>query len=186
VEPFSSTLRAATPFWGATDVSDNFWHLIVLTYDQSATGGEALYVDGSLDATNFNNGTGWSSPTSPQLEFGFSSDPTWGYYNGLLADVRFYNTVLTPAQITTIYHSDALVNTNALLMWLDFQAPPEPGIILSWGATPSILQSAPQVSGPFIDIPVQTPYLIVPSAAQQFFRYRGYTPKSLISNPYLM
>ncbi len=173
-------------FDSVAPVSNNHWHFIALTYDQSSGGGVSIYIDGALDSTNSNGGNAWSSPTGSQITFGNSQDSTYEYYNGMLADVRFYSTQLTPTQISTIYHSDAVVNANALQMWLNFQTPPGPGLILSWGITPSILQTAPQVSGPFIDTPVVSPYLIVPSAAQQFFRYRGDTPKTFFSNPYLM
>jgi hypothetical protein len=165
--------------------SDNTWHFVALAFDQSASGGVALYLDGKVDTTNA-NGASWSWTTGQPLEISYSSDSTWTAYNGLLNDVRYYSTNLTASQISTIYTTGAAVDTKDLQMQLDFTAPPGNGFILSWLEGSAVLQSAPSLLGPWTDVTGATsPYTIVPAAAQQFFRYH-YTPQSLVSNPYLM
>ncbi len=156
-----------------------------MTFDQTASGGEALYIDGALDDTNA-NGSAWSWTTGQPLEIGYSSDTTWTPYNGLLSDVRYYSTNLTASQISTIYSSGAPVDTADLQMDLAFGAAPGNGFVLKWAEGSAVLQSAPTLTGPWTDVTgAASPYTIVPAASQQFFRYR-HTPQNLVSNPYLM
>ena len=65
-------------------------------------------------------------------------------------DVRFYNRVLTAAEIASAY-TGALVDTNALVMQLNFTAAPGSGINLTWQCPDAILQSANSVNGPYTD-----------------------------------
>jgi hypothetical protein len=167
-------------------VSDDKWHFVALTFDQSDSGGAAWFIDGVFDSTNANSGS-WSWPAGhPPLEIGYTSDPAWRDYNGLLDDVRYYGTILTSSQIAAIHSSGALADTADLQLQLNFTAAPGQGITLSWQEATAVLQSAPAVNGPWTDVTgVASPYTIVPAATQQFFRYR-YAPQSLVSNPYLM
>jgi hypothetical protein len=177
----------ATTINSVKNVSDNNWHLVVLTYDQSGSGGAALYIDGVLDTTN-GNSSAWSSPVGQEWEIGFSSAGTLRGYNGLVDDVRFYNRELTAAEVTSIFNTGALVDTSALQMQLNFNTAPEPGIIMNWQAGNSVLQSAPSAAGPYTDVSAaSSPYYVAPSAARKFYRYRfPNAPQSLVSNPYLM
>jgi hypothetical protein len=170
------------------NVSDNKWHFVAFTYQQETSGGIAFYVDGQLDSTNSNGGA-WSAPSSSEIELGFSTDSAWEYYNGLMDDFRIYDTVLTPAQIASIYSSDAIANANALTLRFNFDAAPGTGINVSWPAGVGVLQSATQVNGPYTDVPGATaPYTVAPNTTARFFRlrYLPYTPGSYVSNPYLM
>jgi hypothetical protein len=169
------------------NVSDNKWHLVVLTYGQSGSGGATLYVDGALDTTNSNSGA-WASPVGAEWEIGFSSAGTLRGYNGLVDDVRFYNRQLTAAEVLSVFNTSALIDTNALQMQLNFNTAPEPGVIMNWQAKNSVLQSAPAVTGPYTDVSAATsPYPVLPSAAKKFYRYRfPNAPQSLVSNPFLM
>jgi hypothetical protein len=170
-------------FASAGAVGDDKWHFVAVTFDQSASGGAALYIDGAQDSTNANSAA-WSWTAGQPLEIGYSSDPTWTAYNGLLSDVRFYNTVLSSTRIAAIYHNTA--DENELVMQLNFAAAPENGFTLSWQEKSAFLESAPSLQGPWTDVLQATsPYTIVPAASQQYFRYR-YKPQSLASNPYLM
>jgi hypothetical protein len=167
------------------DVSDNKWHFVALTFDQSSSGEVGLYIDGALDSTNGNTAA-WSWTAGQPLEIGYSSDSTYRAYNGVLDDVRYYSTVLTASQIAAIRTSGAVADTNDLQMQFNFTTAPGAGIVLTWKETSAVLQSAASLSGPWVDVTgVSSPYTIVPSAAQQFFRYR-YVTQSLASNPYLM
>jgi hypothetical protein len=176
----------ANNFTTTAGVSDGKWHFVAVTFDQSGNGGAAVFIDGVLDTTNVNSGN-WTWPAGEQpLEIGYTSDPTWRDYNGLLDDFRYYSAILTPSQIATIHSSGALVNPNDLQLQLNFTAAPGEGITLTWLEPTAVLQSAASLSGPWTDLPTATsPYTVVPVATQQFFRYR-YVPQSLISNPYLM
>jgi hypothetical protein len=177
--------ETANLFGSVANVSDNKWHLVAATFDSAGAGGAALYVDGALDTTNANF-LSWSWPVGQPIQIGFSTDSTWRAYNGLLDDVRFYNRQLTAAEIASVFHTGALVDTNALQMQLNFSAPPASGIVLTWQESNAVLQSASKVNGPYVDLPAAvSPYIVVPQATQKFFRYR-YVPQSLISNPYLM
>lgn len=170
-------------------VSDNKWHFVALTFDQSAAGGIALYIDGALDTTNSNGGA-WSWDIGQPLEIGYSSDPIFRDYNGLLDDVRYYSAELSSSQIATIYsgaNNGPLVNTNALQLQFNFSSAPSGGLDVNWMNSSAVLQSAPTVSGPWTDLPgVKSPYTLVPGATQQYFRYRFVLQALLISNPYLM
>jgi hypothetical protein len=102
-------------------------------------------------------------------------------------DVRFYNRALTANEITSAY-GGALVDTNALVMQLNFTAAPGPGATLTWQAPNSVLQSADLVQGPYTDVPgAVSPYNVGVQKTAKFYRYRAqHTPAVIISNPYLM
>jgi hypothetical protein len=173
-------------FTSKAGVSDNKWHFVALTFDNTVDGGVTLYLDGALD-TSSPNPAGWSWATGQPLEFGFSSDPSWRGYNGWLDDVRYYSAVLNAVQLATIQTTGALVDTTDLQMQFNFTAAPGTGVVLlTWKENSAVLQSAASLDGPWADMPqASSPYAIVPGAPQQYFRYR-YVPQSLVSNPYMM
>jgi chitodextrinase len=73
----------------------NTWSYLALTYDGTT---ERLYLNGALVASKTKTGTITSS-TNP-LTIG--SDPIYGqYFNGLIDEVRVYNTALTATAIQT-------------------------------------------------------------------------------------
>jgi len=183
---FQAGASAANNFTSKAGVSDDKWHFVALTFDQSVFGSVALYIDGALD-TSSPNASAWSWTAGEPLEFGYSSDPTWRAYNGLLADVRYYGTVLATNQMAAIRSTGALADTSDLQMQFDFAAAPGQGILmLNWKESSAVLQSAASLNGPWTDVPqASPPYAIVPAAPEQYFRYR-YVPQSLVSNPYLM
>ena len=50
-----------------------------------------------------------------------------------------------------------------------------------------ILQSADTVKGPYSDLTgITSPYLILKQSAGKYYRYRGHTPATVVSNPYMM
>lgn len=165
-------------------LADNNWHQIALTYDQSVSGLVTLYVDGVVD--NLGAFNGWSWAPNQELDLGLSSDTTdWQPYNGSLDDVRLYNQVLSDLNVASAY-TGAVVNPAALVLWLNFDAAPIPGVTLQWQCPDAVLQSAPVVTGPYTDLPVSSPHAVAARGAAKFFRYRGHTPANVISNPYLM
>jgi hypothetical protein len=135
----------------STNLSNNRWHHVAVTYDQSGVNPLIFYVDGQLDSTTYIGS--WSWQAGQELELGLSHDPTsWQPYNGLMDDVRFYNRALSSSEITSAY-GGALVDTNALVMQLNFTTAPGAGITLTWQCPGAVLQSADSVNGPYTDVP---------------------------------
>jgi hypothetical protein len=80
---------------------------------------------------------------------------------------------LNPSEISQVYATDALVDTNALQLQLSFSNAPVTGYALSWTCGTN-LQSAPNLPGPFTEItPASSPWIITPSQLQQFYRISG-------------
>jgi hypothetical protein len=183
LEVFTPTLATVTSTLG---VSDNKWHFVAVTFNTSASGGTGLFIDGAQNATN-NSGGGWSA-AGVELDIGAGSDNYFRPYNGLLNDVRYYGAVLSAAEITAIKNSGALEDPSDLQMQLEFAAPPQGGgLNLSWPQTSAVLQSAPTVIGPWVPASSSSPYTIIPTTSQQYFRYvYTNTPQIWISNPFLM
>jgi hypothetical protein len=79
------------------------------------------------------------------------------------------------------------VDTTALIMQLNFTTSPGAGTRLTWGCKDAVLQSADSVLGPYTDLPAAfSPYDVGDQNTAKFYRYRGHTPKVIVSNPYLM
>jgi hypothetical protein len=117
-------LGGANYFVGSSYVVDGNWHHVAITYDQSSNEVVSLYVDGALD-TSLPNTNAWSWPVTQEIELGRSHDPYWYIYNGQMDDLRMYNTILTPTEITTIATpatSDMLEETNALVVRYNFDS----------------------------------------------------------------
>ena len=172
----------------ATPGADNRWHQVAVVFDQTATTPTMFYVDGHPDASGSSSIGPWTWPTNSQvLDLGLSHDTdSWQAYDGLLDDVRYYNRVLNATEIASAY-TGALVDTNALVMQLNFTMAPGLGINLTWQCPDAILQSADSVNGPYVDLPgAVSPYSISTQGAAKFYRYRGHTPKVIVANPYLM
>ena len=166
----------------ASSVSDNKWHHVAFVYNQ-AVGDSVLYIDGVQEAQQAGNGA-WSW-SSREIEFGLSHDPAWLAFNGLLDDFRLYSRGLTGAEVASIHTSDALVDTSNLILRLNFDAGPQPGLTLSWQIPGSVLQSADSITGPFNDLSTASPYAAAAQGSKKFYRYRN-PQTSVISNPYLM
>ena len=54
------------------------------------------------------------------IELGRSHDGYWYRYDGEMDDFRIYDRILTPAEISAIYTSDALVDAGALKLRYNF------------------------------------------------------------------
>lgn len=84
-------------------VDDNQWHHVAFVYNQAASGTDTFYVDG-VASGSATHGNAWSWPAAQQIEIGRSHDAYWHKYNGLLDEIRFYNTGLNATQIGQIYN----------------------------------------------------------------------------------
>lgn len=178
----------ANSFTSSKQISDNKWHLITLTYDQSVSGNATLYIDGVLDTANPNSDV-WASFTGQPIQIGLMSASGLRNYNGLLDDVRVYNRVLTAGEVSTLYNTGAVIDASALQMELNFTTAPVEGLSLSWATPSSVLQSANVATGAYADVSgAVTPYYVVPKAAQKYYRFRfpSVAPSTKVTNPYLM
>jgi hypothetical protein len=83
-----------------TNVSNNVWHHIVMTYDINKL---TFYVDG-VSAGNVSKGYTSSFSTSYNAIIGSSDNTTYsGYFNGDIDDLVIYDVVLTPNEVSTIF-----------------------------------------------------------------------------------
>jgi len=171
-------------------LSDNHWHHVAVTYDQSIfgpfSGAMSIYVDGQFDSSVFAGGN-WSWVATQEIELGLSHDTnSWQAYQGLLDDVRVYNRVLNGTEIASL-HTGAIVDTNALVMQLNFTTAPGKGVTLQWQCGDAVLQSADSVTGPYTDVVgAASPFTVSVLKSKKYYRYRGHTPVTVVSNPYLM
>ena len=99
----------------ANGVSANQWHHLAATLD-GATRVLTLYLDGRLvDRTTLAR---LSAGNTEPLSIGRSGASSGNYWNGLIDDVRVWNTLRTPEQIALLYHVE--LNT------------PPPGLVGNW------------------------------------------------------
>jgi len=170
----------------STVLTNNNWHQVAVVFNITNNESIILYIDGALDSSSANTAD-WSWDPGQQFELGLSHDSHWQAYSGLLDDVRFYNRALTDTEVASTFNTGALVDTNALVMRLNFYTAPIRGLNLNWQATDVILQSSDSAPGPYTDTPsVASPYPTTIKGASKFYRYNGHTPTNIVSNPYLM
>ncbi len=165
-------------------VSDNKWHHIAYNFEQGG-GVATIFIDGVQDATQ-TSANSWGWPSTREIELGLSHDPAWLPFNGILDDFRLYSRKLTGGEIASIHTSDAIVDSSALVLRLNFDAAPQNGLSISWLISGAVLQSADSVSGPYTDVVGATsPYGAAAQAQKKFYRYRNPTA-SVVSNPFMM
>ena len=145
-------------------VVDGNWHHVALTYDQSANGAVAVYVDGAQVSSQANT-SAWSWDPNQRIELGRSHDAYWQTYNGDMDDFRIYSRLLTDTEIATIASpatSDTLVDTNALKVRYNFDTAGG-GQSLAWPA--GSLLSSPTLGPTAVWTPVPgavSPYPFLP------------------------
>jgi len=87
-------------------ISANTWYHLVVTYDGSSNAaGVQVYLNGLVQPVNItlNALTGTMLSTNNVVIGGAANNTN--YFNGHMDEISFYNTVLTPAQVTTLYNS---------------------------------------------------------------------------------
>lgn len=94
--------------------NDGSWHMLAWTYTgDTATNGFKLYIDGSLDNQMTTGSTGIRTYTgvNDKLSIGINSisSGTWAA-NAYIDEVAFWDSVLTPTDITNIYNSGTPVD----------------------------------------------------------------------------
>ena len=152
-------------------VVDGNWHHVAVTYDQSASGAVAVYVDGGLLVSQANTAA-WSWPATQQIELARSHDTYWQEYDGQMDDFRIYNRVLTGDEITAIATpatSDTLLDATLMVRY-NFDTAAGVGTKLTWPI--GVLQISP-TGEPTVWTPVNTtttaypllpPYAVTPNA----------------------
>ena len=186
VEAGNGAASFVGPGISTANLSDNNWHQLTITYDQSSAGSISIYVDGLLAALGANI-KAWSWQAGQQIEMALSHDAA-GYqpYNGLLDDVRVYNRILSDAEVASAF-TGAIVDASALVLRLNFDAAPATGVTLRWLCPDAILESADTVTGPYTDLaPAVSGYNAITKGARKFYRYHDHSATPLVSNPYLM
>jgi len=81
---------------------DNLWHHIAVTFSRSSGGPALLYKDG-VQAGSCNNSGAWVF-NNQQFRLADAQDTFWEEWKGNLDDVRIYNRILSPQEITTLYN----------------------------------------------------------------------------------
>lgn len=89
---------------GSTDVSDQAWHHIVITWNGTVDDKFRIYVDGSLDATSATASPGAASST---LRFGGYSGGSGTAFDGIIDEVGWWSKALTSTEVTALYNSGA-------------------------------------------------------------------------------
>jgi len=170
-----------------TSLSDGNWHHVALVFDQANGAQVTLYIDGVQDTASA-NGADWSWPAGQELEFGRSHDSFWQAYDGQMDDIRFYNRVLTAAEVLAITTVGTPLNNSGNVLRLNFNTAPVSGVALRWQCPEGILQSADPVNASFTDMTFAvSPYVTSFRSANKFYRYHGVrTPGVVIANPHLM
>ncbi len=101
---FSQTGGGAISFHSNARVDDGQWHHVAFVYNQTAAGTDTFYIDG-VASGSVTHGAAWAWPAAQPVTLAYSPSSTFWYkYNGLLDEVRMYNTPLTAPQIASIYN----------------------------------------------------------------------------------
>jgi hypothetical protein len=88
-------------FYSTRNVTDGYWHHIVVTYDQTASGYVRLFIDGNEDASSMATAA-WSWVEGVAIELGQSHDGYWKKHNGSMDDFRMYSRALATSEINAI------------------------------------------------------------------------------------
>ena len=81
--------------------STSTWHQAVVTYSSST--GVKVYVDGVVSGTTSTNKSNIVPSTTPTITIGISEG---GYHNGSISIVRWYNTVLSDANVLQNFNAN--------------------------------------------------------------------------------
>jgi hypothetical protein len=152
----------------STSYNDGNWHQATAVYDGA---NNKLYLDGSLAGTATASGT----PTAGTSDLYLGGDPTYTsvgvnerFFGGAIAQAAFYTNALTAPQIQTTYQAAIAPPPPVFSAWQ------ESGNQLNLSWTYGTLQTATNVTGPYLDVPTAVaPYPISTTNRQQFYRLRS-------------
>lgn len=155
-------------------VSVGAWHHLFVSADRNA-GTAALYVDGVNVTAAGTNTIVTDFANNATMTLGSFTNSHW-FLNGTMDEARIESGVRSPAWVWTSWATVAETNFatfgSVTLPTATLQAQTVNGQpVVIW--TGGVLQSAPNVTGPYTDMTGATsPYTNTPSAAQQFYRVR--------------
>ena len=90
---------------GGIPINDGNWHHLVWTYDGSAGTSASInmYVDGQNQYSNATYSSFWSY----EIKFQYFGKPTSAntYFAGSMDEVAYFNSILSPSDVTAIYNS---------------------------------------------------------------------------------
>ena len=147
-----------------TSIVGNSWHMVAYTYTgvPNVANNGALYVDGVLKANN-------TVPvnTGNLLDVYIGGAPDYGtgrLLPGSIAHAAIFTNALSAAQITALYNSSLV----APIPMLTITPSGSENLTVIWWQ--GILQQATNVSGPWITNMAASPYTVVPTNSQTYFR----------------
>ncbi len=164
---FQANPSGANPFSSFGTVNDGKWHHIAVTYGQNVNDYVSIYIDGTYDSQQANS-LAWWWPSGMSLLLGKSRDTYWKKLDGGLDDVRFYNRILSEAEIGTV-KTGGEPDGAALVLRLNFDTAPVSGYRLTTSPGAATIQSSSNVGSGYTDLSA-SPYNYVPTGPMQFFR----------------
>jgi len=97
-------------------VNDDAWHLVSASW-QMSTGTMSLYLDGLLNATTTNTGAKNQMRNGENiLAIGRLATDVNAYYNGSLAHIQIFDSVLSAAQITEIANGSTVPEPSSIAL----------------------------------------------------------------------
>jgi hypothetical protein len=157
---------AGATITGTTAVGADTWRHIVVTFSPIHS---ALYVHGALEGTNF----GGALPANILTPLAIGAWPGGGgsFSTAAIDDVAIWNRVLTAGEIDDLVFQ---VKTPLDLMLQPDCQTIRTGkeTVIRWGSD-TVLQSAPDLTGPWEDVQGATsPYTVPEGPGQKFYRLR--------------
>lgn len=155
-------------------VTTGAWHHLFVSADRNA-GTAAVYVDGVDVTAPGTNSIHTDFANNATTTMGSFTNSHW-FLNGTMDESRIESGTRSPAWVWTSWATVAETN------FATFESVTLPAVslgvqmvngqlVLTW--TGGVLQSAPNVTGPYSDMTgVTSPYTNAPSAAQRFYRVR--------------
>jgi hypothetical protein len=96
------------------------WVHVVAEFDNGAPSGDILYIDGVRQNLQYLQGTLPSASVGRTVSMGGFSSSSYNSFNGMIADVQLYNSLLSPYQAYSLYTSginSGPVNYSSLVGW---------------------------------------------------------------------
>jgi hypothetical protein len=106
----------STPTVVGSTLNDNAWHHVAFTFQSGVTNGSRLYIDGVATGSTF---TYSINSQSSQLTIGNNGVNPQQFY-GEIDEVRVWNTVRTPTQISTDRNTIISESTSGLMAYYRF------------------------------------------------------------------
>lgn len=150
------------------------WHHVFASEDRNA-GTAALYVDGVNVTAPGTNAIVTDFANNGMITLGSFTNNHW-FLNGAMDEARIESGVRSPSWVwaswATVAETNFATFGSVVLPPVSLQAQAINGqVVLIW--TGGVLQSAPNVAGPYTDMTsVASPYTNIPASAQQFYRVR--------------